>query len=50
MTSWHGWGDLFYFYIIVQKCLPNVGTKIATCKLMLIVLVLFVFLTVVTYL
>ena len=40
---------LFYFYITVEKCLPNVGIKIATCRLMLIVLVLFVFLTVVTF-
>jgi hypothetical protein len=49
MASWHGQGELFYFYITVEKCLPSVGIKIATCKLMLIILVLFVFLAVVTF-
>jgi len=43
--------NFFYFYITVEKYLPSVGIKIATCKLthMLIILVLFVFLTVVTF-
>jgi len=42
-------GRLFYFYITVEKCLPNVGIKIVTCRLMVIVLVLLVSLAVFTF-
>jgi hypothetical protein len=30
VASWHGQGELFYFYITVEKCLPSVGVKIAS--------------------
>jgi hypothetical protein len=42
-------GRTFYFCVTVKKCLPSVGIKILTSKIIRIVLVQFVFLTLVTF-